>query len=374
MTRGWRYPFAELSTVTRAAHRRQSWLFDQLSTRKAFNLLINIAGYAVRAKSLPSVPSIVKIDISPLCSLQCPVCVHAAPDGRKKPLLDAQSFKKSDKMAVSDFRSIIEKLEGKALAVSLFYFGDPLMHPNLAELCGIARSAGLNVHITTHFSYNLSDAAIAELADCGITHMTVALDGASQAVYGATRIRGRLDWVVSNLRRLGSYKRAHNCQYPILEVQYIAHPHHPAGEQAKVRAIATECGANHFTKISPYPLDNVVDDDPELFRVGASRPQGVFPKCPWPYTSIVIKHNGDVIPCCNYRAGRQHANADEQRTAGNIFRSSLKEIWNGKAYQNMRRLVANPSRVDENPSYKESFCYGCPVIAERSRKQRYRSA
>lgn len=113
-----RYPFSELSTVTRAARRRQSWLFDQLTVRKLANLALNGSAYLARSSSIPSVPSVVKIDISPLCSLQCPVCVHAAPEGREKPILSVQSFRKTDVMSVSDFKSIIDKLEGKALAVS----------------------------------------------------------------------------------------------------------------------------------------------------------------------------------------------------------------------------------------------------------------
>lgn len=242
------------------------------------------------------------------------------------------------------------------------------MHPNLNELCGIARAAGLNVHLTTHFSYNLSDAKIRSLADSGVTHVTVSLDGSSQEVYGSTRIRGRYDWVVSNLRRLLAYRRSRSRKYPIVEVQYIPHDHHPPGEEERVRAISTDCGADEFSTITPYPLSNIVDEDPDNFTVGTTRARGIVPNCSWMFTSMVVKYNGDVIPCCNYRAARQHTNLDDQRVAGNILKESLSDVWNGKAYRDMRRLASKPSLAEGDTTLKQSFCYGCPVLMERKSK------
>jgi radical SAM protein with 4Fe4S-binding SPASM domain len=320
---------------------------------------MNCCGFLLGASRLPTLPSIVKIDISPVCALQCLFCLHADPGGREKPLLAGQTFRRSDRMDSTEFRQLIDGLSAGPLAVSLFYYGDPLVHPQLEELCGIARSADLNVHITTHFSYNLSDAKIAKLTDCGVTHITVALDGASQEIYGRTRIRGRLDWVVSNLRRVVAYRRANKRSYPVVEVQYIAHAHHPEGEEGRVRAIAEACAADQFKRISPTPVDNIVDED---LSPRPARKKGLVPRCHWPYTSMVVKHDGDVIPCCNHRAGQQFVEGGDKRVLGNVFRTPVKEIWNSEAYQAIRRVVDDPTLLDRDPAYRDSFCSGCPVL------------
>lgn len=355
--------------VVQSSFRRRAWIFSGMTGRKALNLTLNCISYLVSAKRLPTLPSVIKADISPLCSLRCPVCLHAAPEGRNKPLLAAQTFSRSDRMSADQFWHLINSFRRKALAVSLFYYGDPLAHPEIEAFCGIARSTGVNVHITSHFSYNLSDARIRSLADSGLSHLTVALDGASQAVYASTRIRGRFDWVVGNLRRLIAYKGANKRAHPFVEVQYVAHKHHPEGEAERVRTIALSCGADQFKAITPYPFDNVVDEDPQNFDYGPAKPKGILPKCHWPYTSIVVKHDGDVIPCCNYRAGQQFVNGGDKRTLGSVFQTPLQDIWNGEAYQAIRRLVRDPSLAERDPAYKKSFCYGCPLLTARRVKE-----
>lgn len=351
--------------VVQRSHRRKAWILSGMTARKALNLMLNCVGYVAGATSLPTLPSLVKADISPVCSLKCPVCLHASPEGRGKPLLAAQKFDRSDRMTANQFRHLVESFEGKTLAISLFYYGDPLAHPEVNSLCGIARSGGVNVHVTSHFSYSLSDAKVRKLADCGLTHLTVALDGSSAAIYSSTRIRGRFDWVVGNLRRIIAYRNENKRRHPFVEVQYVAHKHHPPLEAERVRALAGSCGADQFTSIPPYPIDNVVDEDPDNFDYGPARPKGALPKCHWPYTSTVVKHDGDVIPCCNYRAGQQFVADGDKRALGNVFQTPLREIWNSEAYRSIRRFVRDPSLAERDPAYRKSFCYGCPVLTER---------
>lgn len=358
--------FMEPLRTLKRALRRRVWLFDRPSPAKIANLLLSLVEYGAGRQRLASRPYTVKIDISPLCGLRCPTCLHADGAESGKPLLEAQTFRKSDRMSVADFRNVIDQIKEKTQAVSLYYFGDPLMHPNLAELCGIARQAGLGVHMTSHLSYNLSDARIEKLATCGVTHLTVAVDGAAQEIYAASRIGGRLDWVLSNLQRIGAFKRDHGLRYPVVEVQYIRHPHHRPDEERLVRKLVQPFRVDEFTRIENYKFKNVVDEDNSQFDIIGNREKSLLPRCVLPFTHTLIKYNGDVIPCCNHRTGRQYANLGGEAVAGNIFEQPLDEIWNNRAYQDMRRLVADPTALDRDPSLKKSFCYGCPALMTRA--------
>ncbi len=360
--------------TARSAWRRRSWLFSALTPAKSATLLANVWAFLGRSERAASVPSVIKVDISPQCTLRCPVCLHAAPETFDKALLTAQRFTNQDRMSVDEFRRIIDAFHGRGLAVSMYYFGDPLIHPQLFELCRIARDGNFNVHLTTHFSYSYSDKKIAGLIESGVTHLTVAVDGASAEVYNRTRINGRFDWVVPNLMRSVSYRKAHNLAYPVIELQYVAHKHHPEGELERVKAIGAEAGVDHFTRIEPYPLDNVVDDDPDLYDIIEPLPAGVLPLCHWPFVSLIIKFDGGVVPCCNFRTGRQYSNHADAREAGNIFETPLEEIWNGEAYRQMRRLVSDPSAADRDPSLKSCFCYGCPALVKRELKDQGHAA
>ncbi len=353
------------------AIRRRHWIFGALDADKILNLMQNAFGFVFSREHAGRVPSVVKIDISPLCTLRCPTCVHADASAISRPLLEAQSFRKSDVMHVDQFTRIIDQIRGKALAVSLFYYGDPLTNPRVDEMCGIARRAGLSVHITTHFSYDLSDTRIERIAKSGLTHLTVAIDGATQESYATTRIGGRLDWVMSNLQRLASYKQEHGLKHPIIEVQHIKHPHHAADEEENVKARSFIPGVNSFTSFVGVRYDkdgalfNIVDADLSAFTFGKPKTRSILPKCHWPFSAMVVKSNGDVIACCMHREARQHTNLPGQAVLGNVFTQTISKIWNGTEYQKIRRLAADPARSVSDAALRESYCYGCARLITR---------
>lgn len=347
--------------------RRMSWLLGRPSVLSLFNLAASGARYAMHHARAAPLPPIVKIDISPLCALACPACLHADPAGRNRPLLDRQSFKPSDRMELAQFQKIISQIKGRTLAVSLYYYGDPLMHRQFAEFVRTAADAGLATHASTHLSYNLSDDRIGAILASGLTHLTVDVDGATQESYGATRVRGRLDLVLDNLRRLLEERDRRGLSAPLIEVQHLSFAHHPPGEAGRVEALVRALGVDAFSTFSGAYHDvhgdlyNAVDTDVGAEEPGAPRSRSLLPRCHWPYSGAVIKYDGDVIPCCKWREGQQYSEGGEPRALGNVFNTPLEDIWNGPAYRAVRREVSNPARVTSaGPTH--SFCEGCPKL------------
>ena len=353
--------------TARQMRRRLTWLQRGASAGAVANLASAGMRYLLHAERAAALPPMVKIDISPLCALACPACIHADPKGRHRPLLERQSFQPTQRMARDRFAAIIEQIRGRALAVSLYYYGDPLMHPEFAELAGIAADAGLSTHASTHLSYNLSEAKLAAIVASGLSHLTVTIDGATQETYGVTRVRGRLVRVLDNLERLISAKRARGLAQPVIEVQYLRHPHHAPNEADRVEALARERGADQFTAYDGAYHDvdgdlyNAVDTDLGAQSPGAARGGALLPRCHWPYTGTVIKYDGDVIPCCKWRDGQQYSGGDP-RAIGNIFETPLAEIWNGETYRRLRRLTSDPAGADARGEGRGSFCEGCPRL------------
>jgi hypothetical protein len=90
---------------------------------------------------------------------------------------------------------------------------------------------------------------------------------------------------------------------------------------------------------------------------------------------MLIKYNGDVIPCCTHRATSQYRedpNVDA-RVLGNVFSTSVLDVWNCHRYQSARRLVAKPERINTDPALETSFCYGCPELFETTKNQAVRT-
>jgi MoaA/NifB/PqqE/SkfB family radical SAM enzyme len=346
-----------LRQLLETTYRRRDWLFRRLTARKLWNLGVASLDFALKREQVSAKPAFVKIDISPICNLRCTVCVHADPNGSA--LLEKQVFAPEHKMSPEQFQRVIDAVKDTATAVSLYTWGDPMTHPDLPRLCRIAADAGLQVHVSTNYSFKLSDARVRELVNSGLTHLTVCVDGLSQEKYEKTRVGGRIAWVLDNLERTLKLRDAKS---PLVEVQFIKYQHN-LDEVDAARALCERLGVDQFSSFWGA-LHNYADREPDQYAIRGPKKNRALPGCFWPHFSIVVKWNGDVIPCCEHRMAAQHAPGADARVFGNVFETPLLEIWNGAHYQASRRLVSNPERASAEPALKKNFCDGCFVIFE----------
>jgi MoaA/NifB/PqqE/SkfB family radical SAM enzyme len=340
--------------------RRRAWFTENTTLRQRANLLLGACQFGLKQDDIRSWPVLVKIDISPLCNLKCTFCVHARPSGEAADLLEEQVFFPQQRMSVPQFQQIIDEIGGRSMAVSLYYLGDPLMHPDLDRMCGVARAAALNVHISSNFSFSLSDARLASLVKSGLTHLTVCVDGMHQESYARTRVGGRINLVLDNLDRLLRIRREIGQVYPRVEVQFVKFQHNLAQIEQAVEWCAKR-GVDQFTDFWGN-LYNYADVNPGRFGVFGPRPNRLLPQCSWPHFAMTIKYNGDVIPCCYHRVADQYRPGAEQRIVGNVLRDGVWHVWNSPAYQQLRQFVSAPARVLSDESLKETFCNECPTI------------
>lgn len=336
-------------------------LFHQFTLSKAINLTKAFWGYLTRNQYANWYPPILKIDLSPLCNLHCPVCVHATPKENSN-ILATQSFDSSQRMSITDYKKIIDEVKDKSQAVYLYLMGEPFMHPQLLEMSRYARDAGLNVMVSSHFSFRFPDEKITEIANSGITHLEVSIDGSTQDVYEQTRIGGHLEWILDNLQRLAEYKKHHKLQYPKIEIQFLAFEHNQHQIEA-VRKIAADLNVDMFT-VEDGDVGSWAEMAADNFNIIGPQPDKIIPSCHWPYASMVIKYNGDAVPCCLFNMGKEFSKDNSQSMAlGNVFKNGISGVWNNDAYQSVRRYVSKPSLINNEKELQNSFCYGCPQLS-----------
>jgi len=352
--------------------RRLGWFLSGITIRKASNFLITLFQYALRNERMLSIPTFVKIDVSPLCNLHCTICVHAHADGY--PGLEKQHYDHTMKMSLERYKRIIDQIKGKSFTVSPYNLGDPLMHPDIDEMCSYARQAGLNVHISTNFSFSLSDERIRSIALSGITHFTVCIDGMTQDTYSKTRVGGRIDLVKSNLERLCAFKKKHGLKYPIIEAQYLKFSHN-IHQLSEAKEWLEKIGVDKMVDFYGT-LHNYTVDIPGNYNIFKPKKKSFFPLCYWPYFFMVINYNGDVVPCCWFRMYAHNSSdlKDKSTVFGNVFETDIRKLWNSEHYKTARRLVSNPEIAVKSDSYKEHYCYNCPLIFETDWRKNHRIA
>lgn len=349
--------------------RRQGWLLEGASLGQLANLGLAGAGYAASAERSLAYPAILKLDISPMCNLSCTICVHARPNGNEA--LDKQEFSSKQRMTVEQFSRIVDEVKGKTAALSLYYLGDPLVHPDLPTMCRIGRDTGLRVHVSTNFSFKLSDDRVQRLTECGITHFTACVDGLSQDKYERTRVGGKIKHVLSNLERMLEHRERVGAEYPKVEVQYIKFQHNLDEEEEAIQ-LFNRLGVDHVARFWGS-LHNYTDLDPGTFVLGEAFDRKAIPHCYWPFFSMVIRYDGDVIPCCSYRLGQQYTAEHDRRALGNVFADGLKKVWDSHKYRQARKISANPRVAEGSAELEQHFCYGCPALFNTTKKENTRS-
>jgi radical SAM protein with 4Fe4S-binding SPASM domain len=77
--------------------------------------------------------------------------------------------------------------------------------------------------------------------------------------------------------------------------------------------------------------------------------------CFYPWTSLNVTWNGDVVTCCR--------DLDGKYNLGNILQSSIGEVWNGQKYLHLRDVILN-QELQSIPS-----CRTCdlPYDSQRNR-------
>jgi len=360
-TQDW-WSLGHIPMMLQNLRRRHAWFTDNASAHQIANFVIAGTQFFLKSEVLRAWPVLVKVDISPLCNLKCVSCVHAQVLDDGDELLRQQSFSRNQKMSVAHFERIVSEVAGKALAVSLYYLGDPLVHPDLDQMCQISAAARLNSHVATNFSFRLSDERLYRLLTSGLTHFTASVDGMRQESYELTRVGGRIDLVLDNLDRLLKIRRELGQKYPKVEVQYIKFQHN-VDQLKDAIEWSQNRGVDQFSEFWG-DLHNYADHNPERLTVFGPKSVRAMPQCMWPYFSIQIKYDGDVIPCCVHRLADQYRTGYgvDSRAVGNIFSSSIWEVWNSPEYRTLRQFVSNPQRALHDSSLSKTFCDACPTI------------
>jgi len=304
-------------------------------TLKLFNLLVAKYHFAARDTRLISRPLGLLVDPSNGCNLACPGCVQST---RAKSL---RLFDWKNGLLPSDrFAALLERYGPYAMQVMFCNYGEPLTNPRTPELIAMAKGYYAQTALSTNLS--VGRCAAEAYVQCGLDFMYLAIDGASQAVYGRYRKNGDIGLVYRNVEKLVDAKRRLASRTPVLRWQYLAFEHN-AHEIPRALEMARSLGVDQFAVEIPF---DVSWDDPEVRvardvepsqtqfisgteeilaenwnrpapqasreilereyargwtgrRTGAGENPGASAHtCRWLYKSMTLDANGRILPCC----------------------------------------------------------------------------
>jgi hypothetical protein len=300
-------------------------VIKHLTPRKVANIMLN--DYEMRRKKLvlKSLPPFLKVEPTALCHLHCPSCDwHAEGVTGTVP---------STSLTYEQFVEIVEPIKSTTVEISFSLRGDAFFNKETVKMARYCGDNNIGSVVPSNLSYKFSDDDIEAIIDSGLDHLIVAVDGTTQEVYEIYRKGGRLDWVLDNSRRLIETKRAKKSKTPIIECKFIQFVHNEH-QFEDARQLSETMGFDRFSSV----LDIRHPRRPKMWDDLAGKSKKDKKACFWVYRTSVILSNGQVCPCC----------IDKFNLGNALTDGGFKAVWNGEAYQTLRRMFVTGKPTDSN--------------------------
>lgn len=288
----------------------------------------------------------IRIEAASACQLRCPVCV------------DVWQVKKgvgSGTLRFNDFKAFIDRHPHFNM-IELSNKGEIFLNNDLDRIMQYAHSKRISLTALNGVNFNHVRAeTFKNLVQYGFKAMTISIDGATQATYEKYRVRGNLERVLNNIRKLNEYKELFHAEYPRLRWRFLVFAHNEH-EIPLARQMAGELGMT-------FVLGR--NSNPEYIPSGAFPDNGKSPLleaenesyCWQLLGSPQINWDGRLLGCCVNASNNDY---------GNVFTSGLKACIRSEKYQYAIAML----KGKKDPR-KDIFCVQCRVYQEMQQTGNY---
>jgi MoaA/NifB/PqqE/SkfB family radical SAM enzyme len=283
-----------------------------------------------------------QFELTNYCNLRCPVCPTGSRWLNRHP----------ESMPVELFRQVLEEVGPYLLTMSLWGWGEPLLHPKLSEILAAAAQHRVFSLLSTN-GQNLDQPKVQEaLIRFPPDHLIVALDGLTDKSNSRFRIGARLEPALTGVRQLAEAKRLLKARKPVLHMRYIVMKHNRHElprlvEFAKkadfdflsFRNLCSIGSDDGLRAVNPFLSEN--DLHRGLLSPGGQDKKGDKFLCYEPFWFPALFSDGTLAPCDQDFNGEVAMGKVEINHPG-----SFRQIWNGIPSRNIRKTIKqNPGSI-----------------------------
>lgn len=294
-------------------------------------------------------PAVLYLEAAAACNLRCPMCPTTI--GLPREPYRTKFFE----------ISLLPKLEAVLPGVVRAFLsggGEPLLHPRFFDIVRGLKRHGIEIYFNSNATL-LDEAASRELIATGVDLISFSVDAATAATYSQIRAPADFERTLQNIRCLAELKKEMGRQRPLLNLQFTLLDLN-CREVAPMVELAADLGIAHLViePLTPvYCFDREYREYYEAHHVPAARvlaslkeaearaarlglvfsshylfaAQHPAPpkKCVQPWLTFGARVDGRAFTCCGMI-----------EPMGDLAEQSFAEIWNGPAYQGLRRALA----------------------------------
>ena len=294
---------------------------DYLSFRHIFRKLAS-------KKINTSFPLYLLVEPTSICNLRCIMCFQI-----DKTFGSEKSF--MGRMDLSLFKKVIDQAyDGGTKAITLASRGDPTLNKDLSSMLEYMKGKFLEIKLNTN-GILLTDDLSRSILKNEVTDLVFSIDSYERNNYEEIRKKAKFEKVVNNIKRF-------------MEIRDKEFPNHRTTVRVSGVKVDNKQDKQKFNQFWGQLVDyNVLVDLQERWDTynNSVLPNEVLLPCGDLFERMYVWWDGKVNPC----------DVDYKSTlaVGDVNQNTIKEIWNGPAYTELREKHLN------NERNKYSVCAKC---------------
>lgn len=242
-------------------------------------------------------PYAISIEPTSYCNLKCMEC----PSG------SGTLTRNQGQISMDLFKQIIDETSKYTFYLTLYFQGEPLMHPEIGALIAYAKAKRMFVFTSTNGHF-LSPENAQTLVESKLDKIIISLDGATQVDYERYRINGTLKKAVEGMSNLANYRKQLPSETPIIVAQVLLLKT-TENQLPDIKDLALRNGVDfvEFKKAqfyNPNDNDSLLPQNPKYRRYEYKENFGWNLKakktknCKRLWAAAVITWDGRLLPCC----------------------------------------------------------------------------
>ena len=301
---------------------------------------------AWRIKKTPTpgyVPEDISIELTNTCNFRCNYCPQSDP-------AHAELVPRTT-LSPDQAESMFQNLRDSGVKTDVMHWtldGEPFINRQIDEICKRAIDYGWRhfIFATNGFFCSLERVRALPRQPKDVSYR-LCIDYCSDEQLFETERGTRTSWkmVGDNIRSILSNPEFAHIYVKVTDISSFT-VHDPKDLQKRADDLSSLFPNQDRLKLVSRIFHNVtgyLDDILENKKAGAAD----YNLCPYPWTSMVIASNGDVVACCR--------DLRHKTVLGNLFEQNARDIWRGEKYQRLRQ-----SLVDQDLD-SIGACSGCDL-------------
>lgn len=305
-------------------------------SKNKLNLFKFIINYQLLFTELSHSPFLFWIEPTNICNLKCVTCPQSLDHRGEKGVMDLELYK-----------IVLEQVNKlKPTALMLHLAGEPLIHPMLDKMVRLAKETGIYTQFATNGTMLHREKAD-KLLDAGIDAIDIAFCE-NREVF--SKLRGGADWqvVYENIVDFLKAKKRRGKPYPFVQITNI--DTNSESSVGKISKLFSDLPYNNIINFEVHSwggdFASQMKNDMFFTRM---RKNSYYP-CSHLWSSMVIRWNGEVVPCCRDLEG--------DFILGDVKKENLRDIWNNSKAIYLRKIHKN------NKYQKVKLCRNCTKLWE----------